>query len=89
MEGGGFACVSPHVYRTLVTEVCLSLDTPHERRFGGGILCVTFGEFTGLHRSVLNVFLGSGSDSIVVTLKMLALDGPPVSMDIMHVWLLG
>ena len=31
MGGAGFASFSPHVYKTRVTEVCLSLDTPFGR----------------------------------------------------------
>ena len=33
--GAGFASFSPHVNRTGVTEVCLSLDTPFGRRSVG------------------------------------------------------
>ena len=33
--GAGFAGISPHVYTTRVTEVCLSLDTPFGRRLAG------------------------------------------------------
>ena len=43
---------------------------------GGDILCVTLGEFSGLHKNA-PVFLGGGSDPICMVPYMLALAGQP------------
>ena len=45
--------------------------------FGGGILCVTLGEFSGLHKKMLGFFQGDGSDPICMVSFLLALAGQP------------
>ena len=37
VKSADITCVSPHIYRTRVTEVCLSLDTPIGRRLAGAL----------------------------------------------------
>ena len=48
----------PHIYKIRVPEVCLSLDTTARWvEVGGGIICVTLEEFTGMHIIAHRVFM--------------------------------
>ena len=74
--GACFACLSPHVYRTRVTEVCLSLDTPIGRRSVGHSLH----DPRGVHwfaPKCARFPQGGGSDPPCVVPYMLALTGQP------------
>ena len=76
LGGAGFAVFSPHVYRTRVTEVCLSLDTPfgwrsveHSLRNPRGVFWVA--------QKCAQFFQGSGSDPVVMMPLMPASVGQP------------
>ena len=76
MEGAGFARFSTHVYSTLVTGVCLSLDTPFGRRSVGHSLRDSRGAFWVAHKCA-QFFQGHGSDPVDVMPYLLAFEGQP------------
>ena len=57
MGGTSLASSLPHVYRARVAGVPIDGHALWAE-VGGGIIFVTFGEFTGLHKSAPSIFLG-------------------------------
>ena len=84
--GAGFAGLSPsylqdsHYGGVPVAEHALWAEV------GGGIICVTLGELTGLHKSVPHVITVLEVIPLLRCYKCLPWRDCPVSMVIMHVW---